>query len=114
MCHLRFQAFPHRRQLFTALAQHTQPEWFHFEIAPGPPSAFGRRIAVVGSDIAFALQTLQRAVQRANRQQSSRAALDLTADRHTIAVVSQTQYREQDDLFELTEVATFSHICSES
>src|SRR5215510_5876437 len=89
MDHLRFEAFPHCRQLLPTFAQHPQSKRSDLEIPPGPASAFGRRISVIGCDVAFLFKTFERAVEGADCQRSAGSRFDFMSNRHAIAVVAE-------------------------
>ena len=53
-------------------------------------------------------------VDVADGQRSAGSGFDFIANRYAVAVVVEPQDCKQDDLFELTEISTSGHICSES
>src|SRR5260370_29431499 len=85
--HLReLDAFPHGSQIFLALAKGTRSQRFHAKITLRPSSALSNGIAEPGCDVALGLQTIQRAVKRANSQRSLGAFLDLAAHWNAIRI----------------------------
>lgn len=57
--------------------------------------------------VAFLFKTLERAVERSNRQRPSGPGFDFVTNRHAIAALAEPQDREKNELFEFTEISAF-------
>jgi hypothetical protein len=112
MSHPCLQTVPHGGQRVAAVAQRPDAAGCDLEIAFGAAAAFRGRIAEPGGDVAFFLQPIEGAVERAHRQGSAGAFFDFASNGHAVRVVTETQDCKQDDLLKLAQMLAAGHICS--
>ena len=77
-----------------------RPSWPDLEVALGSSAALRRGIAEGGRDVAFVLESIQRSVERPDRQRPAGSALDFQPDGHAVRLVAEPQDGQQDDLLE--------------
>src|SRR5262245_53551468 len=76
----RLEAVPHRSESVAAGPQCAKAGGLHFEMALGPATALGSRIAEPGHHIALVFEPIERPVQRANGQRTADPFFDFETD----------------------------------
>ena len=99
----------HRPNRRVALLQVTSTHRRQGVVLPRATGASGQRRADAADHQAPLRQPSQRRVDRSRRDDAAASFLDMSPDGSTVSVVSKRGNREEDQLFEFTEVA---HVCT--
>ena len=73
------------------------------------PSAFGSRVAEVRLNAAFRFQTIKRRIDRTYGDFSADAFFNLVPHRDPVGLITETQERQNDNVFEFAEVVATGH-----
>lgn len=84
--------------------EHRFPRGCDAEKTFGASAALGSRFTEVGSDIAFALQAVERCVDRADRDLPACTSLDFLANGYAVSIFTETHERQNNDVLKSTEV----------